>query len=137
MGTTNFDAVAAPSGFTGPLTGAVTATTAAATTSLTVGASGATIKGIFTGTVAVTIAADANAAEEDLDLTITGVRAGDVVCMAPINASMEQGVAVVAVWVSASDHVKVRISNLAGTGGSSALVGSGPLNWNYLWFDLT
>jgi hypothetical protein len=113
MGTTNFDTVAAGTG-------------------LVVGSSGATIKGIYSGTKSIVIAADAAAAEEDITVSISGVAAGDLVLWSPLNASMETGVGTVASWVSAGDTVKIRISNLNG----SSLVGS-TQNWTYVWFDLT
>jgi hypothetical protein len=141
MAATHFSGpVVSTNGFTGNITGdvtgnisgTVTATTLAATTSLAVGSSPATIKAIKSGTVSVTIAADAAAAEEDVSLTITGVAAGDVVLLMPLDASMETGVGTIACWVSATDTVKVRISNFNG----SSLTGS-TQNWTYLWFDLT
>ncbi len=121
-------AVTSTNGFVGSLA----ATTVTASTSAVIGSTGATIKGIYSAAIAVTIAADAAAAEEDISLTITGVRAGDLVLLAPINASMETGVGVAAVWVSANDTVKLRVSNFKATG----LTGS-TANWNYVWFDLT
>ena len=98
----------------------------------TAGDSGVQIKGIYSAAIAVTVAADLAAAEEDISLTITGVAPGDVVLLAPINSAMETGVAIVAVWISAANTVKVRVSNVNG----STLTGS-TTNWNYLWFDLT
>lgn len=121
-------AVTSTNGFVGSLS----ATTITASTSAVIGSSGATIKGIYSAAIEVTVAADAAAAEEDVSLTITGVRAGDLVLMAPIDAAMETGVGIVACWVSANDTVKVRISNFH----TSTLTGS-TANWNYVWFDLT
>jgi hypothetical protein len=45
---------------------------------------------------------------------------------------METGVGVLAVWVSAADTVKLRVTNASG----STLTGS-TANWNYVWYDLT
>jgi hypothetical protein len=94
--------------------------------SVKIGSAGTALTRILKGTVAVTLAATAAAAEEDVSLTITGAAAGDIVIMTPLNASMETGVAIVAAWVSAADTVKVRISNVH----SSGLTGS-TQNWSY------
>lgn len=96
------------------------------------GTSGATIKAIKSAAISVTISALSAGAEEDITLTISGVAPGDLVQLAPINSAMETGVAVAAVWVSAADTVKLRVSNLNG----SSLTGS-TASWNYVWFDLT
>lgn len=125
--------------FTGAVTstngfvGTVAATTLTASTSAVIGTSGATIKGIFSAAIAVTVGTNAAAAEADITLTITGVRAGDLVLLAPIDAAVETGVGICAVWVSANDTVKLRITNLNAV---AALNGS-TANWNYVWFDLT
>lgn len=117
---------------TGTFGSAIDYTTLTADTSLTVGSGGVPIKGIYSGTSAITIAADLAAAEEDLSLTITGVAPGDLVVFSPLDASMETGVGTFAVWVSAANTVKVRVSNLNG----STLTGS-TQNWTYVWFDFT
>lgn len=102
------------------VTGDLTAATVA------VGSSGTILTKILKGTIAVTIAADAAAAEEDVSLTITAATVGDIVIVTPLNASMETGVGIVAAWVSANGTVKVRISNFNGSG----LTGS-TQNWQY------
>lgn len=113
--------------------GSVAATTLTASTSAKVGSTGATIKGIYSAAISVVVGTNAAAAETDISLTITGVRAGDLVLLAPINAAVETGVGICAVWVSANDTVKVRLTNL---NAAAALSGS-TANWNYVWFDLT
>lgn len=91
-----------------------------------VSSSGTTLTKILKGTVSVTLAATAAAAEEDVSLTISGAAAGDIVIMTPLNASMETGVGIVAAWVSAANTVKVRITNLH----TSTLTGS-TQSWSY------
>lgn len=92
-----------------------------------VNSSGTLLSKILKGTVSVTLAATAAAAEEDVSLTITGAAAGDIVIMTPLDAAMETGVAIVAAWVSAANTVKVRISNV---NAAAALTGS-TANWSY------
>lgn len=122
-------AVTSTNGFVGSLA----ATTITASTSAVIGGSGATIKGIYSAAISVVVGTNAAAAEADVSLTITGVRAGDLVLLAPIDAAVETGVGICAVWVSANDTVKVRFTNL---NAALALNGS-TANWNYVWFDLT
>jgi hypothetical protein len=99
---------------------------AATATSTTIGATGTALTLVKKGTIAVTLAATAAAAEEDVSLTITGAAVGDIVIMTPLDAAMETGVAIVAAWVSATNTVKVRVSNLH----TSSLTGS-TANWQY------
>ena len=134
MGVTNFDAVTTSGAVTAGSvsSGAVAGTTGAFTTSVTIGSAGTAIKQVKAGTISVVLAATAAAAEEDVSLTITGVAAGDLVLLSPLNASMETGVATVACWVSAANTVKLRISNVH----TSSLTGS-TNDWTYVWFDLT
>lgn len=127
-----FSGTVAGGNATGTFGAAIDYTTLTASTSLTVGSSGIAIKGIFSGTTSVTIAADAAAAEEDLSFNISGVAPGDLVVFSPLNASMETGVGAVAVWVSAAGTVKIRISNFKASG----LTGS-TQDWTYVWFDFT
>lgn len=89
--------------------------------------SGTPLTFIKKGTIAVTLAATAAAAEEDVSLTIADATVGDMVMVTPLNASMETGVAIIGAWVSANGTVKVRISNVNGSG----LTGS-TQNWQYL-----
>lgn len=92
-----------------------------------VSSTGTLITKILKGTISVTLAATAAAAEEDVSLTISGAAAGDIVMLTPLNAAMETGVAIVGAWVSATDTVKVRVSNVH----TSSLTGS-TANWSYL-----
>ncbi len=124
---TNGDIVLAPNG-----TGSVTATKLAVSASLAVGSGGIAIKAIKSAAIEVIIPAALAAAEAEVTLTITGVAAGDLVQLAPIDAAMETGVGILAVWVSAANTVKLRITNASG----STLTGS-TANWNYVWYDLT
>ena len=87
---------------------------------------GTQITKILKGTVAVTVAADLAAAEEDISVTIAGAAAGDTVIMTPLDAAMETGVGVLAAWVSAANTVKIRVTNASG----STLTGS-TANWQY------
>lgn len=100
--------------------GAITAT------SIAVG-SGTVMTQFKKGIIAVTVAASAAAAEEDIQVTITGAAAGDMIFLTPLDAAMEAGVAIVAVWVSAADTVKIRITNVhtSSLGGTTA-------NWQYM-----
>lgn len=95
--------------------------------SLTLGG-GTAITKILKGTVSVTLAATAAAAEEDVSLTISGAAAGDIVFLTPTNTAMETGVAVIGAWVSAADTVKVRITNV---NAANALAGT-TQSWSYL-----
>lgn len=92
-----------------------------------VSSTGTLITKILKGTVSVTLAATSAAAEADVEVTVTGAAAGDIIVMTPLAAAMETGVALVGAWVSASDKIKVRISNVNG----SSLTGSTAL-WSYL-----
>lgn len=138
MARTHFSGpVASAAGFEGPIsgtvTGAVVATTATVSTSLTVGSGGAAVKAIKSGTVSLDPGTLAAGAETDLTATITGVAAGDIVQLMPPNAAAETGLGVALVWVSAANTVKIRCTNLNAV---AALVG-GAQSWTYLWTDLT
>ena len=113
MGTTNFSAVAAPDGFTGPLTGAVTATTAAATTSLTVGG-GTAITKIVKGTIAIDPSSLTTFQVETLTLTITGAAVGDAVILTPAATGFTSGIMLSNPWVSSANAVKVTVLNATG-----------------------
>lgn len=93
---------------------------------LKVASTGTLLTQVLKGTVSVTVAALAAGAEADVSVTITGASAGDIILMTPLDASMETGVSVGAVWVSAADTVKIRMSNLYG----STLTGS-TAAWSY------
>jgi hypothetical protein len=100
--------------------------------SLAIGSGGATIKAIKTGTLAVTVTALADGAEEEYDLTVTGAAAGDIIIVHPTDAAAETGLAIIGAWVAGANTVTVRVSNVKGSG----LTGS-TASWPYLWFDLT
>lgn len=113
--------------------GSVAATTVSASTSLSVGSGGATVKAIKSGVVSLNPGTLAAAAEIDLTASITGLAAGDVVCLMPPNAAAETGLGVALVWVSAADTLSVRCTNL----NAVAALSGGAQNWTYLWYDLT
>jgi hypothetical protein len=95
------------------------------------GTAGAEVKAILSGTVSVTISALSAAAEEDVDVTITGLAAGDIVTLMPPEAAMEAGV-MFNCWVGAANTLSIRITNASG----SSLTGS-TTSWTYLLHDLT
>ena len=94
---------------------------------LTLGSGGSEVSKILKGTVAVTISALNAAAEEDVEVTVTGVAAGDAISVTPLAAAMETGVAIVGAWYSAANKIKIRFSNVHG----STLTGS-TSNFTYL-----
>ena len=98
------------------------------TSALKLGSGGTALTKWLKGTVAVTLAATAAAAEEDVTVTITGAAAGDIVLVTPLAAAMETGVAIIGAWVSAADTVKIRVSNV---NAAAALSGS-TSNFSYL-----
>jgi len=91
------------------------------------GSGGSTITKVEKGTVSVTVSALAAAAEEDIDVTITGATTADHVSVNPTETAAETGLSVSAAWVSAADTVTIRISNQNGSG----LTGSTE-SWVYL-----
>ncbi len=93
---------------------------------LKVASTGTLLTKVLKGTISVTVAALTAGAEADVSVTIAGAAAGDIVLMTPLDASMETGVSVGAIWVSAANTVKIRMSNLH----SSTLTGSTAL-WSY------
>lgn len=97
------------------------------TNGLIVGSAGTQITKIEKGTVSVVVSALAAAAEEDIDVTISGAAAGDIVLACPTEAAAETGLAILGAWVSAADTVTIRIGNTSGSG----LTGS-TANWSYL-----
>lgn len=92
------------------------------------GSSGTQITSVLKGTTSVVVGTTAAGAEADLTATITGVAVGDAVTVNPPDASAETGLSVALVWVSATNTVKIRISNLNAV---NALNGS-TSNWTYL-----
>ena len=103
-----------------------TATGAITGASVKIGTSGTALAKVIKGTISVTIAADATAAEEDISLTVAGLGTTDCIVITPLNASMETGVGIIAAWCSVAGTMKVRISNFH----TSSLSGSTAL-WNY------
>lgn len=97
------------------------------TSGLALGSSGTALTKWLKGTVAVTISALAAAAEEDLDVTVTGAAAGDIVVVTPLEATMEAGVGILGSWVASADTVTIRVTNASG----SSLTGS-TTNFSYL-----
>lgn len=92
------------------------------------GDSGTQITYIQKSSVAVTIATSAAAAEADVAVTVTGAVAGDAVVVTPLAAAAETGLAVVLAWVSATNQVTIRYSNVNAV---AALSGS-TTNWQVL-----
>jgi hypothetical protein len=103
----------------------ITAASFTSTGALTVGGGTAVTK-ILKGVIAVTVAAGAAAAEEDISVTITGLGVTDVIILTPLNAAMETGVGILAAWCSVAGTMKIRVTNASGT----TLTGS-TSNWNY------
>lgn len=102
--------------FSGPVVstngfeGAVSATTAAATTSLTVGA-GTAITKIIKGTIAVDLASVATRTVTEVTLTLTGAAVNDVIIMNPLAAGNTAGLIAGGCRVSATNEVKLRVFN--------------------------
>lgn len=107
-------------------TTSVTGATVVATTSATIG-SGTAITKIVKSTIAVTISALAAAAEEDIDVAVTGAAVGDSVIVTPLEATMETGVAVLGAWVLSAGNITIRVGNTH----TSSLTGS-TSNWQCL-----
>lgn len=120
MGTTHFSGTVSASAFSGPITGAVTATTASASTSLTVG-SGTAITKMQKLTVSVVIPTTAAASCGDVTATAAGVTAGDIILVTPLTAAMEADLAIVGAWVSGTNEITIRFLN---NDGSNAFTGS-------------
>ena len=69
---------------------------------------------IYVGSGSITTSALAAGAEEDLTISDTNAKAGDVVAVSIINAKMETGMSIAAAWVSADGTISIRVSNLNG-----------------------
>ncbi len=122
MSATHFSGpIVSTNGFEGPQT----ATTVAATTSLTVG-SGTAITKIVKGTVSVNLASMDTLTSADLDVTIAGAAVGDAVILQPPAADMTAGLLVCQVWVAAADTVTVRVYNSSG-----GTINEAAANWIY------
>jgi hypothetical protein len=115
MSTTFKGPVVSTNGFTGALTGAVTATTASASTSLTVGG-GTAITKIVRGQVTLDPADVAATTVADQNITITGATANDTVIINPPTTAVTAGLLVCQAHVSASNTVTVRLYNTTGSG---------------------
>ncbi|MFM9966717.1 MAG: hypothetical protein ACKV2Q_36555 [Planctomycetaceae bacterium] len=94
----------------------LTATTVACSAALTtvtaaIGASGAVITKVLTGTATLNFGSIAALDTADLTITVTGANAGDSVWLGVPNGSVAADVSYFA-WVSASNTVTVRCSNL-------------------------
>lgn len=126
MGTTHFSGTVSAAAFSGPLTGAVTATTAAATTSLAVG-SGTAITKIVKGTCTVDLPSIADGDVGEATVTLTGAAANDIVVLIPPTAGLTAGLAVCGAVVSATNEVKVRAVN-----GSGGTIDESSGTWIYL-----
>lgn len=107
--------------------GALTAATAAPSTSLTV-AGGTAITKILKLTCSGVVATTAAGATADITLTATGATAGDIVVVTPLNATVETEMEIVAAWVATTNSVKVRVRN---NHASAAFTGS-TSNWQVL-----
>jgi hypothetical protein len=94
---------------------------------------GSKIKSIKKGTVSIDPTGIEAGTEVDVAVKISGVAEGDIVQLMPPNAAMEPGIAILAVWVSEADTVKVRIGNL----NPAVPLSGGAQNWTYLHTDLT
>ena len=126
MASTTFSGpVVSTNGFTGALTGAVTATTASASTSLTVGG-GSAITYIKKGTIAVDAGSCGDNDIVEVSLTITGAAAGDTVIMNPPAAGQTAGLGFAGAYVSSANTVKLRLINVSG-----GTVDEGSLTWEY------
>jgi hypothetical protein len=99
----------------------------AMTGTLTLGSTGTALATIQKGTVSVTVAALDAATEEDIDVTISGAAAGDVICVNPLEAAMETGVAVLGSWVKSANTVTIRVGNTH----TAAITGS-TAAWKYV-----
>ena len=114
---TNKLTVAAASGNTvsaGSITGdSLVATTTATAASVAIGG-GTAITKVLKGVVSVTISALLTNTQEDVEVTITGVAAGDAISVTPLAAAMETGVAIVGAFQSDTNKIKIRIANVSG-----------------------
>jgi hypothetical protein len=90
-----------------------------------------TIKGIYKGTVSVNPASISTVATGKISVTITGVRAGDIIHMERPD-TLNDDLIFAGARVTADDTVTLYIYNPTGGG-----IDDGALTWNYLWFDLT
>ena len=92
-----------------------------------IGSNGTQLDLVEKGTVSVTVSALAAAAEEDIDVTVSGAATSDLILVNPTEAAAEAGLSVSAAWVSAANTVTIRVSNQSGSG----LTGSTE-NWVYV-----
>ena len=106
MSATNFSAVVAPDGFTGPVTGNVVSS------SVNIGSGGA-LTYVKKAAVTVDPASISAGAVNEETVTVSGAVAGDLVIVSP-PAAIEASVCVVGAYVSASNTVKLRLYNPTG-----------------------
>lgn len=99
--------------------------------SLRVGGSGALVKAIKSGTVAVDPPSINASTRGTATATIAGVAAGDLLILEPPSA-LEAGLLYVGHYVSAANTVTIMFYNPTGTA-----VDGASRSWRYLWFDLT
>lgn len=97
---------------------------------LTVGDSGINLGGIKTGTVNIDPASIAAGETLDVDVTITGVAAGDIVHLQP-PSTFEADLIVSHMEVTANT-VTVRLYNP-----TAGAINGTDRTWRYLWHDLT
>lgn len=83
--------------------------------------SGTKLTKIIKSTVSVVIPAVTAASLADVEVTVTGATAGDVVVATPLAAAMETDLGIVGAFVSQADKVKIRFIN---NDGSNAATGS-------------
>jgi hypothetical protein len=96
-----------------------------------IGLSGALLRGVKSGSVAIDPPSISANTRGTATATITGVAAGDIVILEP-PAALETGLLYVGHYVSAANTVTVMLYNPTG----SAVDGASR-SWRYLWFDLT
>ena len=106
MSATNFSAVVAPDGFTGPVTGNVVSS------SVNIGSGGA-LTYVKKAAVTVDPASISAGAVNEETVTVSGAAAGDLVLVSP-PATLNAGIGVVGAYVSAADTVKLRLFNSTG-----------------------
>jgi hypothetical protein len=90
-----------------------------------------TIKEIDRGTVNANPGSINAQTRGSVDVTITGVAAGDIVVMNPPDG-LNVGLVYGGCRVTAGDTVRIYLANITGSA-----IDDGSLTWDYLWIDLT
>jgi len=85
------------------------------TSGAAIGSSGTELTKILKGTVTVNLASIALAAVADNTVTLTGAAVGDTLIVNAPASAQEAGLVVAQAWVSATDTIKIRVHNAAGT----------------------